>query len=365
MDELGYVGNEQARALRLGRTRTIGLLFDLLSSLPMPFWLDVIAGAEERAYAAGYSLVMCDSSGSADKEAEYLSLLLGQRVAGIIYTSPQCRSDAQLACARLVESDTPVVVISSEPHDLPYDHVRTDDKRAGYVAVRHLLDVRRHRLAMVAATAGAMEQVFAPWSAINDRLEGAAYALRDTGLSPADIPVYVASNTADGGRAVGQAILSKGTPLPDGLFVTTDIMALGLLETLRSAGVRIPEDMAVVGHDDLFTSSISVPALTTVAPPRRKMGQECVDLLLRPRDGRRTSRVHMLDADLVVRESTVGTAVALRGDRRTPISHVEAWTMWRNQSPVTRPFGGDAGVRVTVDTLDRMTEASYVAVPAT
>src|SRR2546429_4392687 len=84
MAELGYVRNEQATALRLGRTHTIGMLFQLHDSLPMPFALEVIAGAEERAVARGYSLVMCDTSGSPDEEAEVLSLLLRQRVAGII-----------------------------------------------------------------------------------------------------------------------------------------------------------------------------------------------------------------------------------------------------------------------------------------
>jgi len=344
MMELGYFGNQQATALRLGRTHTIGLLFPLHDSLPMPFPLEVIAGAEERAFARGYSLVMCDSSGPPEREAESLSVLLSQRVAGIIYTAPRCRPETHPACARLLKSGVPVVVISSDPRDLPYGHVRTDDRRAGYVAVRHLLDLGRRRIAVVAGAG----------PPIDDRLDGATTALREAHLAPGETPLYVGPETADGGRAAAEAIVARPVPWPDGIFVTTDIMALGLLEVLRSAGLRVPEDSAVVGHDDLFAASIAVPALTTIAPPRRQMGQHCVDLLLAGEDT--APMVHVLDAELVVRESTIGSGAGARSGLRTPLSVPEPWSAWRRQRATVRSHGPGAPAGITTSTLGRRGE---------
>lgn len=357
MDEMGYVRNAQATALRLGRTRTIGLLFQLHDSLPMPFPLEVIAGAEEHAVARGYSLVMYDTSGTLEDEAEVLALLLSQRVAGVIYTGPRCRPETHPACATLLASGVPVVVISSDPHDLPYKHVRTDDVRAGYVAVRHLLDVGRQRLAIVAAAGAALTQAFAAWPAISDRLDGAAAALREAGLAADDAPLYLAPNTAEGGRGAGAMILAGARPLPDGIAVTTDIMALGLLEALRAAGVRVPEDIAVVGHDDLFTASIAVPSLTTIAPPRRQMGHDCVDLLLRTPAGTEGTDTHLLDAELIVRESTIGSGPAAREGLRVPVSHEEAWSAWRQQVPALHADRNDAPP-VAVHTLGQREEVT-------
>jgi len=353
MVELGYFRNEQATALRLGRTRTIGLLFQLYDSLPMPFALDVIAGAEERASARGYSLVMCDTSGSPDEEADYLSLLLRQRVAGVIYTAPRCRPETHPACASLLRSDIPVVVISSDSRDLPYCHVRTDDTRAGYVAVRHLLDVGCRRIATVAATSTVPTEVFAARPAISDRLDGASTALHEAGLAADTAPLYTAPNTSDGGRAAGKMMLTRQEPLPDGIFATTDILALGLLEALHSADVRVPDDIAVVGHDDLFTSSIAVPALTTIAPPRRQMGQDSIDLLLQAGTDGAASTVHMLDATLIVRESTIGSGARARGGLRTPLSTPTAWSAWRAQMRVARPEQDIPAASVTLSTLAR------------
>ncbi len=341
MEELGYSRNEQAAALRLGRTRTIGLLFHLLDALPLPFPLEVIAGAEERAFARGYSVIMCDTSGSTDKEADYLSFLVRQRVAGIIYTAPRCTPERHPACASLLRSGVPVVVISSDPHDLPYRHVRTDDARAGYVAVRHLLDLGRRRIAIV-ADSGRVPTGVSVGAPIRDRLNGAADAWREAGGAPDAAPLYLAPETFAGGRAAGEAILARA-PLPDAIFATTDSMALGLLDIFRSSGVRVPEDIAVLGHDDLFTSSITVPALTTIAPPRRRMGQECIDLLLDPGDDP-TEAVHVLDAELIARASTIGAA-ASQGGLRTPLSADAAWVVIGHLFWFSGTFGDAGGVR--------------------
>jgi LacI family transcriptional regulator len=347
MQELGYLGNEAAGALKRGQTRMLGLLCPLLT---MPFWSEVAAGVESEAHAHGYSLFLCDTSDSLAKEAAYIALLLGHRVAGIIYVLPRCRPDRDVACAALLGARVPVVVISSNLDDLPYCHVRTDDVRAGYVAVRHLLDLGRRRPALV-ATAGDTAALVPPGHGDVDRLAGAGQALEEAGIDPYLVPLFLASGSVEGGRAIGEFLLAGETPLPDALLVTTDTLALGILEILRAHGVRVPEDIAIVAHDGLLETSVAVPSLTTIAPPRQEMGRACVDLLLCARTGKELPPAEVLDAVFVARESTLGAGPAHRQGIYAPLSDPRAWSRWREgpaaytaaptPSTVTRGMLGD------------------------
>lgn len=138
MQDLGYHNNELAGALKRGRSRTLGLLFPMHT---MSIWSEVAEGAEELAHERGYPLLLSDTGESLEREANSLSLLLSHRVSGIVYVEPQCRLATQPCSAALVASGLPVVVISAEQDDLPSVHLRTDDERAGYVAMRHLLEL--------------------------------------------------------------------------------------------------------------------------------------------------------------------------------------------------------------------------------
>ena len=257
MAELGYMGNEAAGALKRGQTYIIGLLCPLLTT---PFWSDVAAGAESQAHASGYSLLLCDTSDSLEKEAGYISLLLSHRVAGIMYVVPRCRPETHAACAALLRAGVPVVVISSDPKS-PLLPRATDDVRAGYVAARHLLDLGRRRIALVCSTCSTGDTFSAhlqPGPADLDRLIRSRNCVAEAGLGTDDVPVLLVQNTMEGGHAVGEALLRDAGSVPDGLLVTVDTVALGVLEVLRAHDVRIPEQVAIVAHDGLLESSVSV-----------------------------------------------------------------------------------------------------------
>ncbi len=332
MVDLSYHGNEAAGALKRGQTRTLGLLLPMLATTFASFWSDVAAGAEALAHQHGYALLLCDTSDSTDKEAAYVSLLLSHRVAGIIYAQPRLRPDLHPACAALLASHIPVVVISSDEQDLPYTHVRTDDARAGYVATRHLLDIGRRRIAIVAESASALDdEPGRPSKSAYDRIMGARRALRDRGLDAEDVPVILAPNTLEAAVGVVTA-LSDGGPLPDGIVVVTEILALGLLDALGARGVRVPEDVAIVAHDGLLASAVSVPSLTTIAPPRADMGRTCVDLLVRAGQGETLPPLCLLEATFIVRESTAGAGRVPRRGLRAPLSAPDAWSRWRTEA---------------------------------
>jgi len=333
MVDLSYHGNEAAGALKRGQTRTLGLLLPMLATTFASFWSDVAAGAEALAHQHGYALLLCDTSDSTDKEAAYVSLLLSHRVAGIIYAQPRLRPDLHPACAALLASHIPVVVISSDEQDLPYTHVRTDDARAGYVATRHLLDIGRRRIAVVAESAFALDGQPGHLSRpAYERAMGARRALRELGLDADAAPVILAPNTMEAGVRAAAALNDGGAPLPDGIFVTTEVLALGLLEALRSRDVRVPDDVAIVAHDGLLASAVAVPSLTTIAPPRGAMGRACIDLVLRAGRGEEIPPLCLLEATFVVRESTVGAGHLPRRGYRAPLSAPDAWSRWRMEA---------------------------------
>jgi len=352
MAELGYHGNAAAGALKRGQTRTLGLLFPLLETTFASFWPDVAAGAETLAHKHGYSLILCDTSDSLDKEEAYLSLLLSHRVAGIIYALPRCRPDRHPVFASLRAAHIPVVVISSDEHDLPYPHVRTDDVRAGYVVTRHLLDLGRWRLAFVRGATASPSQVE---QVADDRAVGMRRALVEMGLDADEIPFLLGPHSIEGGRAVGQTLIAGDGPMPDAIFVSTETMALGLLDILRTHGVRVPEDVALVTQDGLPAGASAFPSLTTIAPPRGEMGAACVDALLRMAAGESIPPLSMLEAQFIVRESTAGVGSVPRQGLGTPLSAADAWSRWRtdmapaatdgDSTPVTRTTLGRVASR--------------------
>lgn len=365
MRELGYHGNEAAGALKRGQTRTLGLLLPFLG---MPFWAEVASGAEEMAYTHGHSLLLCNSSGSQQKEADNLALLLSHRVAGIVYATPRCRPSQHPECVSLLSSGIPVVLISADPDDLPYCHIYTDDRRAGYVAVRHLLDLGRRRIALVWATdAAAVERTPLDEAAIDKRLAGACRALEEAGLVAGSTAVYAAPCSMEGGYAVGTRLLEEARPLADGIFVTNDIVAAGILEVFRAAGMPVPGTCAVIAHDGLYPAPDGrLPALSTIAPPSKEMGGACIDLLLRAQLGEPLPAAYPFEAALIAGASTIGSGAHAGHRRATPISDPQAWSRWRE------PLEGDHAssppttvVRRTLDQWLARKEVSIAALPAT
>lgn len=269
--ELGFVRNDAARQLRAGRSRTIGLV---VLDIRNPFFAEVVRGAEERADDYGLSVLVANSDEKMQREATYIDLFEEQRVAGVLITPI---ADAMPRLLQLRERGTPAVLVDRESHDARFPSVAVDDLEGGRIAAEHLLDSGRTRLAFVGGPASLRQ--------VTDRLNGAQEAA--VRRRQAIEFIETAALTVEDGRRAGQWILDRApADRPDAIFAANDLVALGILQSLVMTGdVRVPEDIALVGYDDIDFAAAAVIPLTSVRQPAALIGSTAVDLLLSGREG--------------------------------------------------------------------------------
>lgn len=290
--ELSFVRNGSARQLRAGRITTVGAIVLDISN---PFFTDVTRGIEERLTADDYTLMVASSDRDPEREARYLRLFEEHGVRGVMVVPTADSIDHLLAVRErgigvvLLDHPSPVASVSS---------VAVDDVLGGALATRHLLEQGHTRLAFLNG-AHSIRQCA-------DRLAGVRQALTDAGLDPDEALVEVTvSLDADGGEAGVRALLD-GPDRPTAVFCVNDLVALGAMRTLRRAGMSVPDDMALVGYDDVtFAAELATP-LTSVRQPRHELGVRAADLMLRGGDAPAEHLV--FQPELVVRESSTGAA---------------------------------------------------------
>ncbi len=296
MASLGFVRNESARQLRAGSSR---ILAYLMLDAGNPFFTDVAKGVEDAARAAGLSVFLCNSNEDADREADYLDLLEQQRVQGVLIT-PIDQNSSRLR--KLPARGTPVVVVDRAIDDGEHCSVAVNDVLGGELAIAHLLELGHDRIAYVGGP-NTIGQVI-------DRRDGARQALRKAGKRPENlIELTTGALTVAEGRGAGQRL--AGLPAarrPTAAFCANDLLALGLLQQCVSLGLRVPEDLAIVGYDDIeFAAAAAVP-LTSVRQPRQLLGRTAAELLLD--ESSNPDHEHQrvtFTPELVVRTSTRGT----------------------------------------------------------
>ncbi|MFB6504910.1 LacI family DNA-binding transcriptional regulator [Streptomyces sp. NPDC002466] len=293
IEELGYVRSESARQLRAGRSRIMALL---VLDMGNPFFVDVARGAERAARRAGLGVMVCNSDQDPAEEAEYLGLFAEQRVCGVLVT-PADATGRNLAAFR--RHRIPFVLVDRVASGGGTCAVSVDDVRGGALAVGHLVSAGHRSVAYVSGP-GDLQQ-------IRDRREGALAALAEGGLPPGAL-VEIPSERLDvaAGRDAGARLLGL-VPRPTAVFCANDLLALGVLQALYAAGVRVPHDMAIVGYDDIeFAAAAAVP-LTSVRRPAAVMGRMAAELLLEEsddEDGTHEHRDVVLRPELVVRASS-------------------------------------------------------------
>ncbi|MGW0759624.1 LacI family DNA-binding transcriptional regulator [Streptomyces sp. NPDC002814] len=297
IDRLGYVRSESARQLRAGRSRIMGLL---VLDMGNPFFVDVARGAERAARQAGLGVMVCNSAQSAGEEADYLSLFAEQRVRGVLLT-PTDASGRNIDAFR--RHGIPFVLVDRVAEGTTECSVSVDDVAGGALAVRHLVDAGHRSIAYVSGPPGLNQ--------VRDRRTGALNALTEAGLGPGalrELPTErldVAAGRDAGARLLGLA------DRPTAVFCANDLLALGVLQAMFAAGVGVPDDLAIVGYDDIeFAAAAAVP-LTSVRQPAVTMGALAAELLLEETDAASTGpRRHehrrvVLQPELVVRRSSL------------------------------------------------------------
>ncbi|MBQ6641469.1 MAG: LacI family DNA-binding transcriptional regulator [Saccharopolyspora sp.] len=293
IDELGYVRSESARQLRAGHSRMLALL---VLDIGNPFFVDVARGVEAAAREQQLGVMLCDSAQDPAAEALYLSLFAEQRVRGVLVTPAD---EHGTSLDSLQRQGIPSVLVDRKISSERCCSVSVDDVAGGALAVRHLVDHGHRRIAYVSGPAHL--------SQCRDRHVGALQAFRDCDLDE-DLLSTIEEPALDvaSGRDAGSRLLGR-PDRPSAVFCANDLLALGLLQALFAAGVRVPEDIALVGYDDIeFASAAAVP-LTSVRQPAHRIGYKAAELLLADTAGAE-QHVHqqvVYEPELVVRRSSL------------------------------------------------------------
>ncbi len=289
--ELGYTSGRPSQVAGSGRTGLVGVTLPLIHH---SYFSEILAGATEASYEQGLSVVLSPTLHEHDREVSLMERLARGVTDGALLILPEESKEEFIA---LHEQGYPFVIV--DPHT-PLDErvptVSADHTSGAREATAHLLALGHRRIAVITGPRG--------WIATEERLRGYRSALADAGLL-ADPTLQIESNFRTNGGREATAELLALRDRPTAIFAFNDMLAIGAIQGARDHGLRVPEDLSVVGFDDTFEASITFPALTTVRQPLAEMGRMAVTQLLRLLQNRRIEALHVqLETKLVVRDST-------------------------------------------------------------
>ncbi len=293
IDALGFVRNDAARQLRAGHSRAIGLVVLDVSN---PFFAEMARGAEDAASAAGFSVIVGNSSQQPHREMAHLDLFDEQRVHGVLVT-PVGQIDERLC--RLRGRGIPAVLVDRLSSNRTFSSVSVDDVLGGRMAVDHLIDSGAHRVLYVGGPPTLRQ--------VQERLKGAREAAAGHSNVGLDV-LQVKELTLAAGREAGERIVAMDpTELPDAIFAANDLVAIGILQSLAAAQVRVPEQVKLIGYDDIDFARSTIVPLSSVRQPAAQIGASGVRILLEEADDPAVAARHVVyQPTLVVRRSTGG-----------------------------------------------------------
>jgi len=295
-EEMGYSPDAQARSLVQGRTRTIGVV---VTTITDPFIAELVQAIESAAYLHDYTVILASSAADPEREIAAVEMLRSKRVDGVIVTSSRV---ATLYQERLNRLAAPVVLVNSHS-ELSGEHtfaIGVDNRHGGRQATEHLIDLGHRRIAYVSGPAAHRDDT--------ERLAGYQDALAQAGIDFASELVIAGTGRADGGEQAVPRLLAM-PERPTAAFCYNDMTAIGLLRAARGAGMSIPDDLSVVGFDDIPLASYVRPSLTTIRQPTAEMGRQALQMVLTLRLAGDPARGGVSDVvvpgELVVRESSI------------------------------------------------------------
>ncbi len=286
--ELGYVPSGVARSLRVRATGTLGLLLPNASN---PYFAELARGIEDHAERNGYSVILCNSDDDIDKQLRYLRVLLERRIDGLIVAT--VASDAAFAQA-LAALRVPLVLVDRSLEGVSADQLRIDHEQGAYLATRHLLELGHRRIVCIGGPASTQ--------VVQLRAGGYRRALDEAGIEAQ--AVVDCAFTSPAGHAAAQVLLA-GDTRPTAIFAGNDMIALGVLRAAAERGLQVPQQLSVVGFDDIEVSRYLHPALTTVGQRIGQLGEQAAErLLARIRKPGLAAEQRLIEPTLMLREST-------------------------------------------------------------
>lgn len=292
---LNYQPSRLARSLRTKTSGTIGVV---IPDNTNPFFAEVVRGIEDHCYQQGYSVFLCNSDGDSEKEYNYIKLLREKGVDGMVLVSTGNKSDS---LELLDQGQIPKVIIDRELESIDSDSVLVDNLDGGYKATRHLLELGHLRIGCITGSSQITPSA--------ERLEGYAKALKEQGIAIESSLIVTGDFKSQSGGECFVNLMMQPDP-PTAVFVCNDLMAFGALSAARQLNVRVPDQLSIVGFDDVAMASMMIPSLTTIAQPKRELGETGATLLLKrikERDSEQSTIV--LQPMLVERESSARRAV--------------------------------------------------------
>ena len=297
--ELGYVPNTLARSLRSKRTNTLALL---LTDITNPFFTTLARGVEDAASAAGYTLIFCNSDESAIKESTYVTILLQKQVDGFLLVPAQSKTSA----IELIRSrNVPVVVLDRAVPGMAVDVVRCDSEGGAHQLTQLLISLGHRCIASLSGPEGV--------STADDRVAGYRRALHDAGITPDAGLILRGELTQDGGYQMAQQALQL-PQRPTAILAANNFITIGAMRALQEAGVQVPQDMALVGFDDLPPAMVTFPFFTVALQPAYEMGRKATEILLQRLKSRNNDSNHeevIFPTQIIVRRSS-GDSISQR-----------------------------------------------------
>jgi LacI family transcriptional regulator len=288
--KLNYSPNYLAKSLISGQTKTVGVI---VTDNTNPFYARIIKGIEDTARGRGYVMILCNSNENIDDELEAIQVLQEKRVDGILMTPVQ-RDMQYLDLLR--RFDKPIVFFNRHPEDSHADYVINDNRLGAGLATQRLIAIGRRNLVYLSGPATI--------SSVRERLDGCCTAMRNAAMDPDALRVEPTDLMMEDGYRVMRRLIDSAVPV-DGVFAYSDILAVGAMRAMLEEGMRIPQDVALVGYDDIeFAPMLEVP-LTTVHQPRYRIGKQAANLLIDRLEGSRPEGPVniVLKPELVLRSS--------------------------------------------------------------
>ncbi|WP_054026915.1 LacI family DNA-binding transcriptional regulator [Bacillus sp. FJAT-28004] len=294
MERLQYQPSVIASALMGKKTYTIGLLIPDVSN---PFFSEIARSVEDLAHSEGYSVIVCSTDNKDDRVEKYIRLLEQKSVDGILIGTGVENADI---LRQLAEKSLSIVMIAREAAAMPVHSVLTDDFKGGGLAAEHLLGRGHHRIAV-------LSENFKVTSSL-ERVRGFRFALFEAGITLDEANIISCESSIRDGKRAAEALI-RGENRPSAIFCCNDLLAIGALQAAKEAGVRVPEQLSIIGFDDTILSTVTNPALTTIAQPMDQMVKLAFDLLIRSVENANEIKQRIvMQPELIVRESTSSPA---------------------------------------------------------
>lgn len=288
--ELGYVPNTLARGLRSKRTNTLALV---MTDITNPYFTLIARGVEDTASNSGYTVIFCNTDESEAEEKKYLNILVQKQVDGILLV-PACSNPQSLTFLR--SNEIPFVLLDRSVPGTRADLIQCDSEQGAYNLTRHLIELGHKRIVTIT---GPREV-----STSQDRAAGYQRAMKEAGLADM-VQVYYGFFTQDSGYKLTSQALTLH-PRPTAILGANNFITIGILKALKDANFSIPQDISVVGFDDLPASLIVDPFLTVAAQPAYEMGSQATELLLKRIVGKLpdSSQKIILPTEMILRRSS-------------------------------------------------------------